>query len=89
MTESGRHLRCGWFSARISFSSTSGKGATVALRKGFETIGTLGLLTRGAQLGLLDLVEALDRLKRTNFRYRQELFDDLLKKIREKRQSMT
>lgn len=56
------------------------KGAAAALKKGFETIGTLGLLTRGAQRGLLDLAEALDRLKLTKFYYRQELFDSLLKK---------
>jgi len=56
------------------------KGAAVALRKGFEITGTLGLLTRGAQRGLVDLADALAQLKRTNFRYRQELFNDLLTK---------
>jgi predicted nucleic acid-binding protein len=56
------------------------KGAAVALQKGFEVTGTLGLLTRSAQRGLLDLADALARLKRTNFHYRQELFDNLLKK---------
>jgi len=55
------------------------KGAVAALRKGFEIAGTLGVLTRGAQRGLLDLEDALAMLKRTNFRYRQELFDDVLK----------
>jgi predicted nucleic acid-binding protein len=47
------------------------KGAAVALQKGFEVTGTLGLLTRAAQRGLLDLRGALQRLKGTNFRYRQ------------------
>ncbi len=56
------------------------KGAAAAMRKGFEITGTLGLLTRAAQRGLLDLADALAQLKRTNFRYRQELFNDLLKK---------
>lgn len=56
------------------------KAAAVALQKGFQITGTLGLLTRSAQRGILDLAEALERLKRTNFRYRQELFDDLLRK---------
>ena len=56
------------------------KGAAAALRKGFQVTGTLGLLTRSAQRGLLDLADSLARLKRTNFHYRQELFDDLLKK---------
>jgi predicted nucleic acid-binding protein len=55
-------------------------GAAVALQKGFEITGTLGLLIRSAQRGLLDLADALARLKRTNFHYRQELFDDILKK---------
>jgi len=56
------------------------RGAAVALQKGFQITGTLGLLTRSAQRGLLDLADALERLKRTNFYYRRELFDDLLKK---------
>ena len=56
------------------------KGAAVALQKGFQITGTLGLLTRSAQRGILDLADALARLKRTNFHYRQELFDDLLRK---------
>ena len=55
------------------------KGAAVALQKGFQITGTLGLLTRSAQRGILDLADALARLKRTNFHYRQELFDDLLR----------
>ena len=62
------------------------KAAAVALQKGFEITGTLGLLTRSAQRGLLDLASALDRLKLTNFHYRQELLDDLLKKYEEGRQ---
>jgi predicted nucleic acid-binding protein len=56
------------------------KGATVALNKGFEVTGTLGVLDLAADRGLVDLVDVLDRLKRTNFRYRQGLFDALLKK---------
>ncbi len=59
------------------------KGAAVALRKGFQITGTLGLLTRAAQRGTLDLADALASLKRTSFHYRQELFDDLLKKYGE------
>ena len=56
------------------------KGAAAALNKGFEVVGTLGVLDLAAELGLVDLVDALARLKRTNFRYRQELLDVLLKK---------
>ncbi len=44
----------------------------------------LGLLTRSAQRGLLDLTDALARPKRTNFHYRQELFDEVLKKYGER-----
>jgi predicted nucleic acid-binding protein len=61
------------------------KGAAVALSKGFEVAGTLGVLDLAAGRGLVDLAGALDRLKRTNFRYRQELFDVLLKKHAEER----
>jgi predicted nucleic acid-binding protein len=59
------------------------KGAAVALQKGLQITGTLGVLTRSAQRGLLDLADALARLKRTSFHYRQELFDDVLKKYSE------
>ena len=56
------------------------KGAAAALRQGFEITGTLGVLTRASQRGILDLASALARLRRTNFHYRQELLDELLKK---------
>jgi predicted nucleic acid-binding protein len=56
------------------------KGASIARGKGFEVTGTLGLLTRSAQVGLVDLADAVARLKQTNFHYRQELLDELLRK---------
>jgi predicted nucleic acid-binding protein len=56
------------------------KGANVALKKGFEVMGTLGILDRAAERGLIDLAPALGRLKATTFRYRQEMLDDLLAK---------
>jgi predicted nucleic acid-binding protein len=56
------------------------KGAAVALRKGFEITGTLGVLDLAAERGLVDLAAALARLRDTNFRCRPELFDALLKK---------
>jgi predicted nucleic acid-binding protein len=56
------------------------KGAAVALNKGFEVAGTLGVLDRAAVRGLVSLRDAVDRLKRTNFRYRPELIAALLKK---------
>ena len=55
-------------------------GAAAARRKGFEITGTLGLLTRAAQRGLIDLTDAVARLRGTNSHFREELLDDLLKK---------
>lgn len=54
------------------------KGKQVALEKGFEATGTLGVLRLAARRGLVDLAGAFDRLKLTNFRYRQEIMDALL-----------
>ena len=54
------------------------EGVRVARSKGFRVIGTLRVLDLGARRGLLDLADAFERLKRTNFRYRQELLDELL-----------
>jgi uncharacterized protein len=58
------------------------KGVTVAVQKGLEVIGTLGVLVRASRLGMLDLPSAFERLKETNFHYRQKLIDDLLNKHR-------
>ena len=44
-------------------------GVAVARTKGFVVTGTLGLLVRGAQRGLLDLPAALDGLGQTNFHW--------------------
>ena len=54
------------------------KGTAVALGKGFEVTGTLGILRLASQRGLADLADSFARLKRTNFRYRQEIMDELL-----------
>jgi predicted nucleic acid-binding protein len=54
------------------------KGRHVALDKGFVVAGTLGILALGARRGLIDLADAFEGLKRTNFRYRQEIMDLLL-----------
>jgi predicted nucleic acid-binding protein len=60
------------------------KGAAMAVNKGFETTGTLGILDLAAERGLIELEEAVDRLKQTNFRYRQEIIDALLNRRRGK-----
>ena len=54
------------------------KGTSVALAKGIAVSGTLGVLRLAAHGGLIDLPDTLAKLKRTNFRYRQEMLDDLL-----------
>ena len=54
-------------------------GVTCARSRGFKVTGTLGLLKIAATRGLLDLAAALERLKTTNFRYWQEMFDELLR----------
>jgi len=55
------------------------RGAAVARDKGFEVTGTLGILDLAARRGMIDLADALARLRTTNFRRREELFDALLK----------
>jgi predicted nucleic acid-binding protein len=50
----------------------------VARGKGLRVIGRLRVLQLAARRGLVDLAESLERIKRTNFRYRQELMDELL-----------
>jgi predicted nucleic acid-binding protein len=54
------------------------KGTRAAIDKGLVVTGTLGILRRAARRGLLNLAEAFDRLKQTNFRYQQEIMDKLL-----------
>jgi len=55
------------------------RGVAAALHRGLTVTGTLGLLARAAAQGLLDLADAFQRLKATNFRYRQDIMDLLLK----------
>jgi len=61
------------------------KGVSAARKKGFTVAGTLGVLDLAARRGLLNLARALDDLKSTNFRYRQQLLDDLLAQHNEER----
>lgn len=53
-------------------------GVRVARNKGFRVIGTLRVLQLAAHRGLLDLADSFERIKRTNFRYRQEIMDEML-----------
>ena len=55
------------------------EGVAAARGRGLNVTGTLGVLSRAAQRRLLNLAEAFDRLKRTNFRFRQEIMDEFLR----------
>jgi predicted nucleic acid-binding protein len=57
------------------------KGKSVALAKGFATSGTLGVVRLAARGGLIDLPAVVNKLTGTNFRYRQEIIDDLLREF--------
>jgi predicted nucleic acid-binding protein len=54
------------------------EGVIAARRKGIEVTGTLGVLALAAKRGLLNLADAFDKLKQTNFRYQQQIIDTLL-----------
>jgi predicted nucleic acid-binding protein len=54
------------------------KAACIASQKGFTVIGTLGVLDLASRRGLIAIGPAVERLKKTNFRYRQEMLDELI-----------
>ena len=54
------------------------KGVRIARNRGLRVIGTLGVLHLAGRRDLLDLADSFERLKRTNFRYRQAIMDRLL-----------
>ena len=56
------------------------EGVIAARSEGFAVTGTLGVLSLAAERRLIKLAEAFERLKRTNFRYRQEILNHLLEK---------
>ncbi len=60
-------------------------GTTAARGLGLETVGTVGVLTRAAGAGLLDLPAAVTALRTTNFRSPVALFDALLDDHRRRR----
>jgi predicted nucleic acid-binding protein len=60
-------------------------GVAAARQKGFAVMGTLGILDAAARRGLVEMAEALERLRGTNFRFREELFEALLKKTEGRR----
>ena len=60
-------------------------GATAARARGLAVMGTLGVLDRAGQRGLVDLSAAVAALQATNFHLRQDLLDLLLARDRERR----
>jgi predicted nucleic acid-binding protein len=53
-------------------------GVAVARARKLNVIGTMGVLDQAANRGLIDIADAVARLKATNFRYRPELLEALL-----------
>ena len=53
------------------------EGTLLARKRGFEVIGTLGIILEFAQLNRVSLEEALEDLGRTNFRRTAELFNQV------------
>jgi predicted nucleic acid-binding protein len=58
------------------------KGVRISLQKGFDVVGTLGILDLAASRGLVNLGETFLLLKQTNFRYRPQMLDDMLARHR-------
>ncbi len=54
------------------------RGVKAARGKGIEVTGTLGVLGLAGKRGLIDLAEAFELLKKTNFRYPQAIMDGFL-----------
>jgi predicted nucleic acid-binding protein len=54
------------------------RGVKTARAKGIEVTGTLGVLGLASQRGMIDLTEAFERLKQTNFRYPRDVMDRFL-----------
>ena len=53
-------------------------GVTTARAQALNVIGTIGVLDQAARAGLIDIGEAVTRLRATNFRHRPALLDELL-----------
>jgi predicted nucleic acid-binding protein len=55
-------------------------GYKEAQNRGLFVTGTLGVLEKAANLGLVNLTEAVSRLLATNFRIRRDIVETLLKR---------
>jgi len=58
------------------------KAVRAAVQRGIGVTGTLGILRLAAEQGRIDIRQAIERLKTTNFRYRAEMLDHLLARYR-------
>jgi len=73
-------------SMRLDLILIDDRAGTMAARtRGIAAMGTLGVLDRAAQRGLVDLTTAIAALRATNFHMRQDLLDLLLARDRERR----
>ena len=63
------------------------KARAIATDKGLTVIGILGVLYQAALQDLVDLKEAIERLKNTNFRASRKLLDSLLIRYREEKRT--
>ena len=61
------------------------QGVAAATAAGLRVVGTIGLLDRAAQRGLIDLATTFARLRATNFRCRPEWLDALLAQHQERK----
>ena len=57
-------------------------GRRAAARMGLPTLGTLSVLRDAARAGLVDINDAVARLRRTRFRATDRLYDELIQSVR-------
>jgi len=60
------------------------KGRKLAEKLGFKFSGTLGLLLKAKQIGIIKSIKpVLDKIRLTNFRFSEKLFTDILNQAKE------
>jgi predicted nucleic acid-binding protein len=60
------------------------KGRNLAEKLGFKFSGTLGLLLKAKQIGIIKSIKpVLDKIRLTNFRFSEKLFTDILNQAKE------
>jgi len=60
------------------------KGRKLAEKLGFKFSGTLGLLLKAKQIGIIKRIKpVLDKIRLTNFRFSEKLFTDILNQAKE------